>query len=411
MNILLVHQDFPGQFKYLTGGLVRRGHNVIALGLNDKGLKDYQGAEVIIYGVSRASSAQIHPWAQDHESKMIRAEGCYAAALKLKKNGFTPDVIVAHLGWGEPIFLKEAWPSAKLIGYGELYYNPRGQDIGFDTENYPENHSTTSRIIAKNSSLLLGLQMSDLVLCPTKWQAQTFPEEYQSKIRIIHEGVDTRAVSPNSNISVRFANGLELSRRDEIITFVNRNLEPYRGFHVFMRAITEIMHRRPAARILIVGADSIGYGGPHSSGRTWKDVMLEEITPSLAPGVLNRIHFLGPVAYESYVAILQLSSVHVYLTYPYILGWSLIEAMSAECAIVASTTAPVQEVLEHDITARLVDFFDSEAVASETIRLLENAELRERLGKAARQKVLENFDLENVSMPALVKLVEEIAVR
>lgn len=409
MNILIIHQRFPGQFKYLTGALAHRGHRVVALGMNDIGRSSYQGATYLKYGAHRQSTRDIHPWAQDFETKIIRAEGCYYAALKLKEKGFSPHIIIAHLGWGESLFLKEVWPKAKLVGYGELYFKLRGGDLDFDQEIYPSDPSTSLRVLSKNSSLLLGLQLCDAVLCPTEWQAASFPKEYQHKITVIHDGVDSKLVQPCEEPKLELSDGLQFSGGDELITYVSRNLEPYRGFHIFIRALPEILRNRTDARIVIVGSETTGYGRPHPSGKSWKTVLLEEARNELKDDIMERVHFVGQIPYKHYISILQLSRVHVYLTYPFILSWSLIEAMSAGCAIVASDTPPVREVLENDANARLVDFFDSQELSNKVCKFLSNPAERARLGASARQSVLKKYDLETVCLPALIRFIERLA--
>ncbi len=258
MKILLIHQNFPGQFKHLAPALVQRGHTVVALTMQKVPATEWQGIKLFPYTAARGTTPNVHPWVSDFETKVIRGEACFRAALRLKARGFTPDAVVAHPGWGESLFLKEVWPEARLGIYCEFYYHPQGADVGFDPE-FPakDPEGDACRLLLKNVNNLLHFETADAGLSPTRWQADTFPERFRNKITVVHDGIDTDLIKPNPGVglSLRMGQGGEitLSRGDEVITFVNRNLEPYRGYHIFMRALPEILGRRPRARVLIVG--------------------------------------------------------------------------------------------------------------------------------------------------------------
>lgn len=192
---------------------------------------------------------------------------------------------------------------------------------------------------------------------------------------------------------------INLTKSDEIITFVNRNLEPYRGYHVFMRALPEVLKKRPNARVLIVGGDDVSYGARSKDGRKWKDIFIEEVRDKILVEDWKRVHFLGNIPYENFIPLLQISTVHVYLTYPFVLSWSLLEAMSVGCTIVASDTKPLHEAIKHNDTGRLVDFFNAQALAKEICSLLDNPDLREKLGENARAFAIKHYDLEKSCLP------------
>ena len=326
-------------------------------------------------------------------------------ARHLNAQGLQPDVIVAHPGWGESLFLKDVWPGAKLGIYCEYFYGAEGGDLAFDPEFTGNDEDGAARMRMKNVNNLLHFEVADAGLAPTRWQASTFPQRFRERISVVHDGIDTQALVPRPQASLTL-NGRVFTRADEIVTFVTRNLEPYRGYHVFMRALPQLMRERPAAQVLIVGGTAAGYGGAPAGGGNWRDIFLEEVRPRLPQQALERIHFLGNVPYEHFVGIMQLSSVHVYLTYPFVLSWSLLEAMSMGCAVVASDTAPVREAIEHGVTGRLVDFFDAGALASEVAALLSDEPQRARLGSAARQHVVANYDLARVCLPGQMQWVE-----
>ena len=233
-----------------------------------------------------------------------------------------------------------------------------------------------------------------------------FPEPFRSNITVVHDGIDTAAAAPNPNVGLTLNGNVPLSRADEVLTFVNRNLEPYRGYHIFMRALPEILKRRPNAKVLIVGSDDVSYGARPEGERKWKDIFAAEVRPLIRDADWARVHFLGHVPYEHFIALLQLSTVHVYLTYPFVLSWSLLEAMSVGCAIVASDTQPLREAIRHDETGRLVDFFDVSALIKEVCALLDDPVARQRLGADARAFAQANYDLKSVCLPRQMQWVE-----
>lgn len=394
MKVLFIHQNFPAQFIHLAPALGASPKNDIRA-LSPSKRPCPSGVRLHSYDVRRYSSNSIHPWLSDLETKTIRAEATYWEAMKLKADGFNPDLIFAHPGWGESLFLKDVWPHAKLVLYCELYYQTNGGDVNFDPEFSKNELEMACRLRLKNANFDLHLLQADAGVSPTHYQRSTFPTYFQNKISVIHDGIDTNCVKPNPHVVMRL-NGVTLTKDDEIITFVNRNLEPMRGYHIFMRALPKILKENPKARVIIVGGDDVSYGGKPPVGTTWKQLFLNEVRDRLD---LTRVHFVGRLPYKDFIQLLQLSTVHVYLTYPFVLSWSLLEAMSAGCAIVASDTAPVREVIEHNETGLLVDFFDVNTIAEKVRSLIKNPEERQRLGELAREFVLQKYDLERVCLP------------
>lgn len=416
MNILFIHQNFPGQFKFLAPALAQQGHRVVAMTLQKTESTTWHGVQLVPYSTVRGTTANIHPWVTDFETKIIRAEACFRAALKMKAQGFYPDVIVAHHGWGESLFLKDVWPKAKLGLYCEFFYHPLGADVGFDPEFPATDDGEVCRLRLKNLNNLLHFEVADAGISPTHWQASTFPEAFRKKITVIHDGIDTQAIAPNPTVSLTLkrsdAQDLYLRKGDEIVTFVNRNLEPYRGYHSFMRSLPTMLKQRPNARVLLVGAEDVSYGARPAKEKygtdKWKEVFIREVRPLIGDADWSRVHFLGHVPYQYFIPLLQLSSVHVYLTYPFVLSWSLLEAMSAGCAIVASDTQPLHECIRNDENGVLVDFFNSSEIATTICNLLEDSNKREKLGNKAREFAINNYDLNSVCLKKQIKWVNDL---
>ncbi|CAN1566973.1 RfaG Glycosyltransferase [Burkholderiaceae bacterium] len=367
----------------------------------------WQGVQVFGYQV-KTKTTPTHALLTDMQAKVLRAEALAQRAQALKQSGYTPDVIVAHPGWGETLFVKQVWPSARLGLYAEFFYRPDGADVGFDPEfaSAQDPLSNACRLRMKNANQLLAFDEAQRCISPTQWQKSTYPEKWAQHIDVIHDGIDTELLRPNPEVSMQLNGRQTLTRADEIITFVNRNLEPYRGYHQFVRALPELLHKRPNARVMIVGGKDVSYGALPPKGRTWREIFWNEVKDQVD---VSRVHFLGHMPYPDFVKLLQLSSVHVYLTYPFVLSWSLLEAMSVQCAIVASHTAPVLDVLEDEQSALLVDFFKPSELVRAVCRLLDDKALATRLGSTARAHAVEHFDLRTVCLPQQIQWVHALA--
>jgi glycosyltransferase involved in cell wall biosynthesis len=404
MNILFVHQNFPGQFAHLCEALLQQGgYKLTAFTMNQYVSKN-ERLKVIRYQAAKASSKDAHPWSIESEAKIIRGDAALRAAIALNNEGYKPDVIYAHPGWGECLFLKNVWPHAKVILYCEFYYHTSGADVGFDPE-FPCDIDQLCKVQLKNANNLLNIELADAGIAPTEWQKSTYPEPFRSKITVVHEGVDTAAIKPSDSVQIEI-NGKPLSPEDEVITFVNRTLEPYRGYHIFMRALPEILSRRPKARVIIIGSEGASYGPQAPNNETWRAIFYKEVQSKLDN---HRVHFLGALQYDDYLKVLKRSNVHVYLTYPFVLSWSLMEAMSTGCLVIASDTKPVREVVKHGGNGLLVDFFDVSGLAKSIVDVLEQPKQYEHLRVSARQSIIKNYDLHKVCLPKQVEFINNYA--
>lgn len=401
MDILLIHQNFPGQFLHLAPALAAKGHRVLAL----TDAKNNRSSPVRILRYRTPDVPTIsHPVGQEYARHAQRGISVARAARSLRdKHGYQPDVIFGHSGWGETLFLKEIWPDTRILTYAELMYRTEGADVGFDPEFDNATESARIGTLARSAHLLQGLVQCDAAMSPTRYQAASFPQELQSKITIMHDGIDTDRLTPNAQAAFTLGDGRVLTRADEVVSYVSRSLEPYRGFHVFMRSLPDILAKRPTAQIVIVGAEGVSYGREHPSGKSWKSVMLEELEGKLD---MARIHFMGRVPFSDYVSLLQVSRCHVYLTYPFVLSWSLTEAMSAGCPIVASDTAPVRELIDDGSHGRLVPFFDTNAISGAVCDMLARKDDVAAFGANARQRILQYYDLKTVCLPRQIAWIE-----
>ena len=396
MNILFIHQNFPGQYLHIVQRLAKRGgHQMVALGINplDKSRDISSQLQHFRYPLNRGNAKDVHPLVMETETKVIRAEACVSAAEQLKKKGFKPDLICAHPGWGEPLFIKAVWPDTPLLCYQEFFYNEYGFDSRFDPEFEKERGwCPQARLMMKNAYLHLTLDQADWNVSPTHFQASSFPEHYRRRISVIHDGVDLQRAIPNPSVApLALPDGTVLKKGQPIVTFVNRRLEPYRGCHTFLRSIPELQRQCPEARIVIVGeTKGVSYGAVCPDGE-WKDQFLAEIEGRYDR---SRVHFTGQLPYEQFIPLLQLSACHVYLTYPFVMSWSLLEAMGCGCAVVGSDTGPVREVIRHGHNGLLVDFFSPDDVAASVVALLQDPQRAKHFGEAARLTVEKNYDLD-----------------
>lgn len=344
MNVLFIHQNFPGQFVHLSASLAADKRNrVAALTMCDQRAP----ANVYLrrYSLLRSTAAETHPMLRDEEAKILRAEACAAAAFQLKRDGFEPDVIVAHPGWGEALFIKDVFPKAKVVIYCEYYYAAEGQDVGFDPEEPPLTFQQRCRLRMKNTTNLLSMEIADAAISPTEWQKSTYPKWAQEKITVIHDGIDFSRLQFNPNARITLApnghhTGITLKPGDEVLSYVARNLEPVRGFHMLMRTLPEVLRKRPKTHAVIVGGDEVSYGRSPPGGGTWRQALMDEVGTELD---MSRVHFVGKVPYQSYLDLLHVSRVHAYWTTPFVLSWSFLETALSGLAVIASETPPVRE--------------------------------------------------------------------
>lgn len=411
MRFLFIHQNFPGQFEHAAAALAARGHEVVALAVNRRAAP-VPGVKRLLYRPAPLPAASAgHPLRaalDEWHAKIARGHAAAQAMRRLQAQGFRPDVVAAHPGWGEALFAKDVFPAARLLVYAEYFYGEPGGDTDFDPEFPAASPELAAQLLRlKNTHLLHALNSCDAAVSPTVFQRNRHPAWARERIRHIHDGIDTERFRPDPQARVHLpAAGLTLRPGDEVVTFVARQLEPYRGYHVLMRALPLLQQLRPQARVVIVGGDGTSYGAPPPAGTTWRKRFLAEVRPQLD---LQRIHFVGRLPHGTLTQLMQVSAVHAYLTYPFVLSWSLLEAMSIGCLVVGSDTAPLREVVQDGRNGMLVDFFDHQQLARRVADALERRDELRSMREAARQGIVERFDLHGHCLPQWLALMETLA--
>ncbi|THF55362.1 glycosyltransferase family 4 protein [Pseudothauera rhizosphaerae] len=384
MRILLLHQNFPGQFRHLAHAWSRRPDCEV-VGLGRDTAPGMPGVRWYTYRLHRPPGQAQHPYLRQMESAVLHGQAVARALQRLRQRGFIPDVVIAHPGWGETLYLRDVFPHARLIHLCEWYYGATGTDAGFDPE-FPATADDFARMRTWNALHALNLTHCDAGVSPTAWQRSRHPAAFQPAIQVIHEGIETPLLRPDPAATLTTPSGTVLKAGDPVITYVARNLEPYRGFHRFMRALQTVQRRHRTCHAVIVGGDDVSYGERPPDAPNWREKMLREVT--LDPA---RTHFTGRLPHAEYRKVLQVSAAHVYLTYPFVLSWSLLEAMASGCLIIGSRTAPVEEVIRDGENGVLVDFFDTEGLAERICEALEGGERYAAVRRVARETVSRRY--------------------
>ncbi len=404
MNYLFIHQNFPAQYLHVIRHLVKRPGNQVYF-ITQPNDNYIGGVCKVTYPRDERANVNCHAYSIEFDHAVQAGAAVAGVCRDLRNQGFKPDLIIGHSGWGETLFVKDVFPDVPLLANFEFYYHPSGADVGFDPE-FVSTFQDPSRLRARNATNLLAFEAADWGHSATRWQRSLYPPEMRPRITRIHEGVDTDLVRPKKSAVFKIPiSGRALTCRDEVITYVARNLEPYRGFHTFMRALPRLLRRRKKAQVVIAGADGVSYGTPPPPLSTFREMMLKELQGKFD---LTRVHFVGRLEYQDYLSLLQVSSVHVYLTYPFVLSWSFIEAMASGCLLVASDTPPVLELLEDGANGLTVDFFSHRALANRIETALERSDKMLALRSAARRTAIEQFDLKKVLLPRWLKLFEDL---
>ncbi|MBD3665017.1 glycosyltransferase family 4 protein [Sulfitobacter aestuariivivens] len=406
MNILFVHQNMPGQYRELVQWLAAQGGHTIYFLTQRKNAPDLPGIQTRKYQPHRVATKRSYGLSKVWEEATGAGFGAVMAAREIEeKEGFKPDIIVGHVGWGELTFFKQLWADVPIIGFFEYYYNITGGSVGFDPEE-PISEHAPYLMQSRNAVPLANIETVDQGHCPTYWQRDRFPKSFHERVYVCHDGIRTDKLKPNPKVSLGLGRlGRPVTRDDEVFTYLARNLERTRGFHILMRALPRILKERPKARVLIVGGMDVSYGGKSATPGGLRAEMEAEVHDKVD---WDRVHFLGQVPYSEYQKLVQVSRCHIYLTMPFVLSWSLLESMSMGATVVASDVAPVREAITHGETGLLVDFFDPDALASQVIDVLARPDAYGHLGTAARAHVIETYDFLTKCLPEHLRQINAL---
>lgn len=409
MKLLFVHQNMPGQYREIVQWLAQSGQHEIAFLTQRRNPPRFDGVRTAIYKPHHVPGKAAYGLSKVWEAAAGAGFGAAMAARKLEQDeGFRPDVVVGHVGWGELTFLRQVWPDVPIIGYFEYYYNLHGGLTGFDPDEPVSDHAPFL-IQARNAVPLANIETVDLGQCPTLWQRDRFPQSFHDRMYVCHDGIRTDRLVPDPQASLKLGRlDRALTSDDEVITYVARNLETTRGFHILMRALPRILRERPKARVLIIGGSDVSYGGKDAHPGGLRRRMEEEVGEDID---WPRLHFLGQIPYPDFQKLVQLSRCHIYLTMPFVLSWSLMEAMAMQATIVASDVLPVREVITHGETGLLVDFHAPDALAQQVIDVVSDPGAFAHLGPAARAHIVGHHDFLTRCLPEHLARINALVPR
>ncbi len=401
MQILFLHSNFPAQFRHMAAALAKDPNNRVVFGTMQTA-GEIAGVKKVLYQPQRQVNPQSHGYLLRMEAAVLQGQAMYRVARELKQQGFVPDIVYGHAGWGSTLFMRDIFPESVHLRYFEWFYHAYGADANFDPADPPD-LDMDLRIRIYNAPILLELESCDRGMAPTDWQRKQHPPEFHRKMDVLHEGIDTNFFQPNPGAKLKLP-GLDLSHVDEVVTYSTRGMEPYRGFPQFMAAVALIQQRRPNCHVVVVGKDEVCYGKRLPDGKTYKQQALESIELDL-----SRLHFTGYLPYPQYLQVLQASGVHIYLTCPFVLSWSMLEAMATGCLVIGSNTPPVQEIIEDGQNGLLVDFFSPQAIAERVDEVFAHPDRMAQMRWQARQTIVKNYDLDRL-LPQHLQWIHDSAL-
>ncbi len=405
MKILFIHPNMPGQYKHLARIYGADPKNQVVFLTKPKQGVEIPGVKKVEYEASREPVPEQHSYTINFSRAIVRGQEVWRMCKKLKEKGFIPDVIVGHLGWGEGMFLKLSYPEVPILSFFEFFYSPFDSDSSFLKEHEEVTPDQQARVMMKNALHFYNFHYSDWGITPTYFQQRRLPKEYYYKTSVLHDGIDTDVARPGAGRTLTLPDGITLSPRDEIVTYISRNFEPYRGFTQFMQAAEIILKRRPHCHIIMVGGDEVSYGAKPKGNKTYRQEMLEKVSLDM-----KRFHQLPRVPYEMMIKIMQISGAHIYLTVPFVLSWSSMEAMACGCLMICSNTEPVLEVMQDRKNALIVDFFSPKEIADRVDEVFTHPDRLQQLRRAARQTILDKYALTKV-LPLHQELIQDLASR
>jgi glycosyltransferase involved in cell wall biosynthesis len=397
MHVLFIHQNFPAQFGHIASYLVqRKGYRCTFASEHPPG--SWAGIEKIQYTIRGGATQQTHYCSRSFENAIWHSHALYEALAA--RPDIKPDLVVAHSGFLTTVFLRELY-DCPTINYFEYYYHTTGADMDFRPD-FPYPAINRLRAHARNANLLLDLENCEIGYSPTRWQRGLFPAMYRTKIRTIFDGVDTTIWRPQPGLPRRIA-GRVVPDDTKIITYVSRGMESIRGFDIFMKAAKLLGERRKDVVFVVVGEDRICYGGDadFTGGKSFKEWVLARDDYDL-----SRFVFTGPIPIGALAELFAVSDLHIYLTVPFVLSWSLMNALACGTIVLGSDTPPVREMIEHGKNGLLVDFFDHEKIAEMASQVLDQPRAYKPLGQAGIAMIHDHYSLD-VCLPRMLALYED----
>lgn len=398
MNYLFLHRNFPSQFRYIVESLAKDPNNNVVFIAHDAeclidGVKSYR------YDTKRKIPDNSHRYTKFYEESIIHAQGTAEIAITLKQQGFIPDIICGH-SWGPTMYMKDIFPDTPLLCYFEWFYNSKNSDFDFKKKNAYVDE--LAKLRSRNAPFLIDLYSCDAGISPTQFQFKQIPKDFHSKIKVLHDGIDTDFYSPDDHAKFLIKDkNLVFTKQDEVVTYGTRGMEEIRGFPEFMEAASILLKKRPNLHIIVAGKDRVVYGTPLKD-TTYKTIMLEKLDFDM-----NRIHFVDSLPYNEYVNLLRISSAHIYMTYPFVCSWSLPDSMSCACPVIASRTPPVMEFIEDKKEGLLFDFFNIDEQVEKIEYALDHKDEMKQIRQNARKKILTNYDLKNI-LPQQIEYIHSL---
>jgi len=400
MHVLFIHQNFPAQFGHIARHLVRsKGWTCTFLSKVEPG--ETAGIRKIQYRTAGGARATNHYCSRTFENAIWSSHGVYDACKAHPH--VRPDLIVGHSGFGSTVFLPELYPDVPIVNYFEYYYHAHGSDLDFRPDVVP-GELDRLRSHARNAMILLDLANCRAGYSPTEFQRGLFPAELRSKIDVIFDGIETDVYRRRQGIPRRIGDRV-IPDSTRIVTYVSRGFESMRGFDIFMQAAKRIYESYPDVLFVVVGADRICYGGDEKriKHKTFREHVLAQDDYDL-----SKFHFTGVVPVPTLVDIFSLSDLHIYLTVPFVLSWSLMNALACGCTVLASNTAPVREMIVDGENGLLEDFFDVDGLANRAVEVLRDPAAYRHLGERGAEMIEQRYAL-SVMLPRLVDLFERAA--
>jgi glycosyltransferase involved in cell wall biosynthesis len=406
MKILFIHQNFPGQFRESLPRLADSKNHQIVFLTQRKVDKPPPGYAVAVYDVKHKTAEGVHRLARLFDGQVAAGYAVRSACVELKKRGFVPDLVVGHVGWGETMFVHDVYPDAPLAAYFEYYFIPKGGAVASDPE-FPEAPDVPTLLHARTAMNYLSLARAASGFTATEWQKQTFPKVFHPSMSVLHEGVRADLLLPDHTSPLTATvKGVRFSRDDELVTYIARNLEPMRGVHTMLRSLPSLQKARPNARVAVIGGDDVSYGQKLANNQTYRGRLVTELGDSVD---WSRVHFLGNIPYPDLVTLLKLARVHIYLTVPFVVSWSMLEAMALEKVVIASDVAPVRQFIESGKNGVLVDFFKPQQLAEAMADVLARPDPYRPMREAARQTILATYDFNTIAYPEFERYLAKVA--